>query len=514
MQNKPEIIKLLAQKMNTSPEWTGTSGVFRNAFSGYAGVEIFVGYVKHLKLANGNKIPEALPRKARDFVDYLNELPEDQKEKYSSYFQKTVPKFENMIRDAKMTKESILEFANIFNELGIGQNPMTIIADYQNAVSEAFKFKMQTAGGGGLAQAGAKDETYQQLILSDKEKADVIEKCRQQGTTISSSQLDNYYVGSGGTIYSGDGTAVTTLAVGAAISQTLQYQVGIGNAEKLNLTAIEITEILAVCKRKGIKMTKEDLENIYIDKDGQLYYGDGTMITDVSLGTEIKQTATYANAYEKFANKRGEKQVAAEIRDDKEEPEIVIPGALPDPLQPGALELPKQAEAQKMARERASETARAQSGLGSRVSEGTSPSRGLEGAPLIAGGMPEKNRLQIPNRIVRGRDGTRQRKGSRGKGRIPNQEAQSRTEGRSGTPDPQAQQAQAQRNITDAAMASQSVAPEEKGGVFGTTCKVGGGIGACYAGAKLTGIAATFFMPASVIDNHYFISTILKILFQ
>lgn len=511
MQKNPEIIKLLAQKTRTSPEWTGPSGVFMNPFSGYAGVKIFVGYVKHLKLANGNKIPDTLPRKANDYLDYLNELPEDKKEEYSTYFQKTVPKIYNMIRDAKMTKESILEFANIFNELGIGQNPTTIIADYQSAISDALKFKMQTVGGAGQDQDQilGQTETYQQLALSEKEKAEVVEKCHQKGVMISANQLDDYYVGSSsGDLYFGDGTAVTSSAVGLALTQTLQYQVGIGNAQRLALTVTEIAGILEVCKIKGIKFTKEDLENIYIDKDGQLYSGDGTMITDVALGTAIKQTSTYIDAYQKFAGKRGEKQVAKEIKNQEE----LIPGRI---AKGGVLGSSRILEGTEAAR-RAGSLARGQTSA-SQTSQTISPTSGEmflaqpKDMSLSGGlGMPKNGLVMPPGWSFKGRGKYRERTpGQRTRQRRMPQEGQSQQASGSGMPNA----GQPERRISDGGGMGNSPAAQPKGS---NKLKWGAGAAAALGGGAVintTVHSATFFIMTNIPDNHSFISNILKIIF-
>ncbi|MDD3861333.1 MAG: hypothetical protein PHP74_00340 [Candidatus Gracilibacteria bacterium] len=328
MKHNPEIIKALAQTLNSHPEWTGPNGVFYNRFSGYAGVKIFAEYTKRLRLANGNEIPANLQKKAYDYIDYLNQLPEDKKESYSRYFKNAIPKINEMIRSAKMTKESILAFANIFNELGIGQNPSTIIADYQTAISEALKSKMTTAPSAQTPQTAQK---YKQLSFSDKEKAEIIEKCRQKGVLVSAGQLDGYYVeSSSGAMYEAHGNPVEETAVGSAIVQTLAYQIGIGNAEKMNMKSAEIAGVLAICEMKGIIISREELENIYIDKDGKIYYNDGTMITDVDLGTAIQQTETYKEKYEKFAEKRGRQQVGEIPRAEEktENPQLVIPEKL------------------------------------------------------------------------------------------------------------------------------------------------------------------------------------------
>lgn len=514
MKKNPETIKALAQALSSHPEWTGSSGVFFNRFSGYVGVKIFSQYVKHLKMANGNKVPGALTHKARDFVDYLNELPDDQKEQYSSYFKNVVPKIYNMIRDAKMTKESILVFANIFSDLEIGSNPATVIADYQSAISDAFKFKMHSAGGTG--DTSKQDETYHRLALSDSEKADIIQKCSQKGVMISSSQLDGYYIGSGGSIYSEDGTAVENPAIGAAIAQTLQYQVSIGNAAKMALTEAEITEILAICERKGIKITKEDLENTYIDKDGQLYSGDGKMITDVALGTAIKQTKTYADAYNDFADKRGESTVAEvpPAEGEREEPAIVVPEKIQDlaqqikPLVGTEKTTDKAAQATSKGEQGAEQTART-----------ARESRGLSS---IGGEMPQKSRIQMPRIVPVGNpnDRTRQLQGD-SKGRISEQ----------GSPEEQQSQQQEQQQAQQQAQAQQQTQPQptrkRAGSGSGETSgpsrkedkkgfpwlRIGGICGGTWAGGKYV-YSATFFIPTNLIDTHSFIYNILTIIFQ
>ncbi|MFA6917749.1 MAG: hypothetical protein WC285_02845 [Candidatus Gracilibacteria bacterium] len=217
----PEFIKLLAEKLKNSPEWMGVNGVFVSQFSGYDGVKLFAEYVKYLKRSNGNKIPATLTHLAKDYVDYLEGKSEDEKQLYANYYKYTLPRLYEMIRNAKMTKESILAFANILNELEIGQNPATTIADYQQAVSDSFKFRASQHPEAGKSTA----ESYKQLIFSQKEKEEIAEKCRAKGLIVSDKELDNLCVSSRGEIYSTSGEIVENQTLKFAVSESLQHKI-------------------------------------------------------------------------------------------------------------------------------------------------------------------------------------------------------------------------------------------------------------------------------------------------
>lgn len=487
----------MAEKIRNSPEWTGVNGVFVSPFSGYTGVKLFAEYAGHLWETNGSKIPNVLKNKANDYVDYLNAKSEEEKQQYASYYKYTLPKLYNMIRDAKMTQESIVDFANIFNEFGIGLNPATTVTDYQSAISEAFKSKIQTSG----------SETYRQLVLSQKEKDDVTEKCRQKGVMVSDSQLEDIYVGDSGSIYSGDGTAVTNPAVGLAISQTLQYQVAQGNAKKLELNAAEITSILAVCERKGIKIGKEDLGNLYIDKDGKVYLGNGTPIEgrdkDSALVTAIGQTETYVNAYNDFTDKRAKVPVQekAPATEEMGEMKPLLPERLPEvPHVLEGTQATKDAdEAARKAKEHPA-TTREKGSFIMLPGGGKLPltEDGLKGANLASGnGMQIKKPIPFWRRNHRTKTRKRTKSTSvQGQQQEPeNQQAQAQ------------QQRPSQRVSEDDLKGPQTPSKRKRGGLIG---KIGLAVGA-IGGYKA--IAGTFFLPMNVIDNHYFISSIFKILF-
>lgn len=517
MQNSPEIIKLLAEKTKNSPEWTGTNGVFVSPFSGYMGVKLFAEYMRHLKLSNANKIPESLPHLNRDYVDFLEEKSETEKEEFSSYYKHTLPRLYEMIRTAKMTKESILEFANIFNSLGIGFNPVTTISDYQEAISESFKTKKTNVKENTESDKEQTGEAYTQLVLSDKERQDIEEKCRQKGVMVSNSDLDDLYVGSGGCIYHGNGTSVTNVALGNAVSETLQYEVANGSAERLIFTKDEIAEILAECKRKGVDISKEDLENMYVDKDGYIYFGDSTAVTSIALGNAVNQTRTYANSYGKIAPKRQKLQVVPEPDQIPTETaqgeglEPTIPEKLPEPPLEGAEAIktiktgdatPKEEAEKGKAKKEKSIYVMLPNGEKLEISKEGYASAVFNGDNALPEIRPQARPLWL--RTPKKKHSTRKMvKNTETKGNYT-QNLPGKTQGG------EAQNGQRFERIP----ASQGIPylPARKKSVAGFAGKVFGGIGGGYVGAKVTGIAATFFIPTNVIDSHYFISSILKII--
>lgn len=479
MINNPEFIKLLEEKMKTSPEWTGADGVFYNPFSGYTGVKIFAEYANHLWETNGNKIPDALKNKERDYVDYLNGKPEEEKKQYEAYYKYSLPKLYNMIRDGKMTMKTILDFANIFNELGIGYNSATTIADYQTAISEAFKSRI-------TGTQPEKNATYKRLPLSQKEKDAIVEKCHQKGLIVAENSPDGIYVSEDGYIYSDGGEAVTSPILGLAISESLQYQVAIGNAEKLNMTTAEIDSIIAVFARRGIKLDRETLENIYTDKDGKLYLADGAQITDTALNTAVNQTATYSKTYDRLAEKglkegKIPENIGEKLPEIPAMPEISAKSATPtdqssamDRVRGGSLE-----------KEEWNKRTFASMG-------GTILPRAMEQ------NLWQRNRgLKTRKKVKKSRGQRQAQTAAQNPNQNPNQAMQN-------------QQQQASQRVSENDLNVPRTTRKKKSGILGKIC---GGIGGGLVAYKAA-FAGTLMTNAYTVVNHEnFLSTILKILF-
>jgi len=527
MNNNPEAIKLLASKLASAPEWTGANGIFVSRFSGFKGVKIFADYVKHLKKISGNRIPGTLGKHhVYDYIHYLKDKPEEFKKEYKSFYDHLVydsyggtkGKMKAMISNGKLTEKSIIEFANIFNNLGIGYNVNTIIPDYQSAVSQAIVFNSQK----GQTTDNSAKQNYQHLVLSDKEKSTVAEKCRQKGVLISEEDLDSMYYGSDdGCLYYGDGNPVTQAAIGVAVAETLQYQVSKGDAEKLELSAVEIDAIIAVCNRKGLQMKKEDLENMYVDKDGNIYDNEGTVIKNTIIVTAITQTATYAEKYAKMADRRGKMKV---LKDEEKVPESVTEGQMPEPLT-----IPKD---KPNLNEILGPALENQSGMGmsgiptsdrtpSRISMrgGSQLNRIIHGRdqvkPLdsklgaILDGVENFKKQNKPSKILWTRNpGKKTRKKGR-KSQNPEQDqmAQDQID-----QDEQTRNRGSQRSKNAGGLSGGTLPTEKKKGSLPR--KVGlAATGAGAFGLYKAVYASTFLFPLQAIDNHYFISSILKILF-
>jgi hypothetical protein len=175
-----------------------------------------------------------------------------------SYYSQKIPKLKNMIHEGKMTQKDIVDFAKIFIELGIGENPAVVISDYQAAISEAFKSKTGNTG----------EKFCQQLILSEYEKDEIVKKISEKNPGMTGEELkalrtqtDSIFADSGGYLYFGDGAPVT-----------MQYQ---------------IEEIISKYKQDGKITTKaeedklrHDLNNLYVNKKGELYDVGGGQMTD------------------------------------------------------------------------------------------------------------------------------------------------------------------------------------------------------------------------------------------
>ena len=481
MKINQEAIKLLAQKMGSSPEWTGPNGVFVSRFSRYDGVIIFAEYTKHLRVTNRNRIPDSLPHRVHNYIEYLEAKPEEFKTKYKQFYKHTVPRIREMIRLGKMTMDSILLFANIFNDLEIGYKPATVVADYQSAVSQAINFKAGNSQRDDQTTDNSARQNYQMMVLSDKEKKDVIEKCRKKGVLISETDVDYIYYGENdGGLYYGDGNPIENAAIGIAIAETLPYQVANGDAERLDILDEKISEIITV----------------YIDKDGNLYENDGTPITDTSLITAISQTGEYAEKRAKMADRREKPQIFEGAQTSQDS--LDFSNSMSERMQAG-------------------------------ISFGGIGSVGIESEGAVNGEIDENNENQLaqilngkaklPEPIKshkHGKHGIRSNgDGTRG-GRKSNKNSQSQVDQES--QDTNAQNANAQNPAgskqNQAGGGNEQIPQDKKKGMSlqkKVCCGAGAGVGLCTAKVCF---GATLFSAMPLIDNHYFISSILKILFQ
>jgi hypothetical protein len=376
------------------------------------------------------------------------------------------------------------------------------------------------------------------MVLSDKEKQEVIEKCRQKGVLISERDLDYMYYGSSdGCLYYGNGSPVTQAAIGVAIAETLQYQVEKGDAEKLNMSQAEIEKVLATCNRLGVPMNKEELENMYLDKDGNIYGNDGTPIKDTILVTAITQTDTFAAKYAKMADRRAKMPIkkAADIS-----PSYVDPAKLPEPVViptegfsmsalPG---IPSDSSDGSGVSSMTPVSDRASAGISISGSGGTSDRDESRLESIFGGQKPtiQKEFAGIRNGkskiVTNPRNGTRRRANSNRNGQNrkgQNGEGQSQGDQGGQGEDNQDQPEPNKRDSNNGTSKGENPGgyngetfpeqqPEEGMSIPG---KVAVGAGVCTAvGVGKAVYAATFFLPLQVIDNHSFISSILKILFQ
>lgn len=372
MNQDPKILKQLAEKTKNSPEWTGANGVFVSPETGYMGVKLFSEYSRDLRRKNGGlNVPDVLPRLAYDYVDYLaarQPKPEEQ-----LYYDKKIPHLRNLIHEGRMTHEEIVDFAKIFVELGIGENPLMAVADYQTAVSESFKVKISDIAssgnltenaktqiqnnltkntgatvkatsnstkssssysyGGGYSEgsgwptssqnpASSPESTkYQQLILTDYEKNLIIESsiadAQKENPNMTAEeiaamrenlnkQLDNIYVDSKGYLYNNDGTALTDSKIGNPLSMTLRYKIAIGEATLLHLSDQEVEDLVKKLKAQGVSTDeaslRKELQNLYVDKNGQIFNADGKRN---AYADEIKKLKSYKQKAAELIEKAG-----------------------------------------------------------------------------------------------------------------------------------------------------------------------------------------------------------------